>query len=166
MKLKNILLAVGLSTFLYGCGGGGVDPMAGDGPDLNAPTTASGFYENSATSIGQAFLQETKDTILFKLNSHELTADAKAILDKQAEFIKANNINSIVVEGHADERGTREYNLGLGEKRATIVKKYLVSKGVAKNKIQVISYGKERPVVELHAESAWSKNRRAVTVVM
>ena len=162
--MKKLLLSLTVATVLTACGDENVDPM--QEVALPEPTTESGFYENSATTIGQKFLEEITDTVLFAYNSEDLTETAKSILTKQAEFIKANKISKIVVEGHADERGTREYNLALGEKRANKVKRFLISQGVLPNYIQVISYGKERPLVDASSPNAWSKNRRGVTIVM
>lgn len=104
------------------------------------------------------------DTVFFEFNSSSLTDSEKEILNLHADFWKNNGEPSLVVEGHCDERGTREYNLALGERRANAVKKYLVSKGVAASKIDTISYGKERPLAIGEGQEVWSKNRRAVTV--
>ena len=95
-----------------------------------------------------------------------LSNEAKAILNAQADYMKKNTGVQIIIEGHTDERGTREYNLALGNKRATVVKKYLVEQGVDMNSIEVISYGKERPVDMGSTKEAWSKNRRSVSIVM
>lgn len=103
------------------------------------------------------------DRVFFGTNSSKLTTAAKATLDKQADYIKSSKI-SVVIEGHADERGTREYNLALGERRANTVSDYLMTKGIAKTSIKVISYGKERPVNTDSSPLAWSQNRRSVTV--
>ena len=101
--------------------------------------------------------------MFFGTNSSRLTTASKATLDKQAAYIKSSKI-SVVIEGHADERGTREYNLALGERRANAVSDYLMTKGIAKTSIKVISYGKERPVSTDSSALAWSQNRRSVTV--
>ncbi|MFM7979358.1 MAG: OmpA family protein, partial [Candidatus Fonsibacter sp.] len=93
-----------------------------------------------------------------------LTTAAVNSLNKQAAFLKANANLNVTVEGHADERGTREYNLALGEKRANVVKDYLISNGIASNRIKVLSYGKERPANPASSALAWSQNRRSVTV--
>ncbi len=166
MKIKKLFSLVLLSTIISGCFYDNVDPLSEEQGNLPVPKTESGFYENSASEVGQKFIESMSDTIFFKYNSEDLTDEAKLIIDSQIKFIKKNNIRKIIIEGHADERGTREYNLALGEKRANIVKKYLVLKGVNSLFIQVISYGKERPLVEAHTESAWSKNRRGVTIIM
>jgi len=105
------------------------------------------------------------DRVFFALDSSVLTGDAQATLDRQASWLKSNTSVSVVVEGHADERGTREYNLALGERRATAAKNYLVSTGVEAGRVSTVSYGKERPAVTGSDEGSWSQNRRAVTVI-
>ena len=107
---------------------------------------------------------DVPDRVFFAYDSYSLTSAAQATLAKQAKWLKANGSVTIAIEGHADERGTREYNLALGERRANAVKDYLMSQGVASSKITVISYGKERPVNPESSRLAWSQNRRSVTV--
>lgn len=101
------------------------------------------------------------DTVYFDFDSSVLTAETVNTLNGQVEFLKENE-EQIVVAGHADERGTREYNIGLGERRANAVATYLETQGIEEERISVVSYGKDKPAVEGHNESAWSKNRRAV----
>jgi peptidoglycan-associated lipoprotein len=105
------------------------------------------------------------DRIFFAVDQSDLTAEAKSTLDRQAAWMKKYNGVRVVVEGHCDERGTREYNLALGERRAMAVKNYLVASGVDADRIDSISYGKERPAVVGNNESSWAQNRRGVTVV-
>ena len=105
-----------------------------------------------------------KDTVLFAYDSYELDGDARAILARHAAWLKNNNVR-VTLEGHADERGTREYNLALGERRANSVKNFLANEGVDVARLATISYGKERPVVEGADEAAFAQNRRAVTTV-
>ncbi len=105
------------------------------------------------------------DRIFFGFNATSLSVDAKKTLGRQADWLNENSNVSITIEGHADERGTREYNLALGEKRANSVKNFLVSKGISSSRLTVISYGKEHPEFPNSDEASWSKNRRAVTVV-
>jgi peptidoglycan-associated lipoprotein len=105
------------------------------------------------------------DRVFFAFDSRELTATAKETLNRQAEFIKQHANVPFVIEGHADERGTREYNLGLGERRADSVKQYLIQQGVDANRLTTVSYGKERPAAVGHDQEAWKQNRRAVTIV-
>ena len=104
------------------------------------------------------------DRVFFAYNSAELDSDAQELLQDQVAWIKEYNV-SIIIEGHADERGTREYNLALGEKRAQAVKNYINSLGIPSAKITTISYGKERPAVIGSNDGAWSQNRRSVTIV-
>lgn len=105
------------------------------------------------------------NTVNFGFDQYDLTSSAQATLRGQAAWLNQNPSRTIVVEGHCDERGTREYNLGLGERRANAVKDYLVTLGVASSRIRTISYGKERPVCVASNESCWSRNRRGVSTV-
>lgn len=103
------------------------------------------------------------NTVYFAFDSSELTYESQVTLSDQIEVIKDTN-SAVLIEGHADERGTREYNLGLGERRANAVAEYMIMKGVDESKVSTVSYGKERPAVKGHNEGAWKYNRRAVTV--
>ena len=105
------------------------------------------------------------DRVLFDYDSASLDSSAKILLDGQSRFLRANNDLNFIVEGHCDERGTREHNLALGEQRATAVRDYLVIQGIDPDRIKVISYGKEKPAVVGSNGMAWSKNRRAVTII-
>jgi len=105
------------------------------------------------------------DRVLFDYDSASLDSSAKILLDAQSRFLRANTDLNFIVEGHCDERGTREYNLALGEQRATAVRDYLVIQGIDPDRIKVISYGKEKPAVVGSNGMAWSKNRRAVTII-
>jgi peptidoglycan-associated lipoprotein len=113
----------------------------------------------------QDFAQNAGDRVFFESDSSELTARAQATLDKQAAWLARYGTVSFTIEGHADERGTREYNFALGARRAEAVKTYLSARGVATQRFRTISYGKERPVAVCDDISCWSQNRRAVTVV-
>ena len=104
------------------------------------------------------------DRVLFDYDSHELDDSDRQILKAQADFLKQNPSLKITIEGHCDERGTREYNLALGERRANAAKDYLMTYGISADRISVISYGKERPVDSGSNPLSWSKNRRSVTV--
>ncbi len=108
---------------------------------------------------------EVKDRVFFDYDSAELKAEAKSILAVQAQWLKSDSSIKITIEGHCDERGTREYNIALGEKRANSVKNYLVSKGVDTSRIKIVSYGKEKPAFFGSTPDIWAKNRRAVTVI-
>ena len=136
-----------------------------------ASTTAKAGKAGSASIFGSA--QQTPadkliavgDRVLFDYDSSELSSEAKLTLDKQSRFLRVNSDLTFTIEGHCDERGTREYNLALGEKRATAVRDYLVIEGISPDRIRVISYGKEKPAVVGSNDMAWSKNRRAVTTI-
>jgi peptidoglycan-associated lipoprotein len=112
------------------------------------------------------FLQSVpSDRVFFALDSHSLDSQSQATLDAQAGWLQRNANVRVMIEGHADERGTREYNLALGDRRANAARDYLQSRGVAASRMQTISWGKERPADPGHDENAWAQNRRAVTVV-
>jgi peptidoglycan-associated lipoprotein len=105
------------------------------------------------------------DRVFFAFNESTLSSEAQATLDRQAAWLKKYPAAKVTVEGHCDERGTREYNIALGERRATAAKNYLVAAGISAARISTVSYGKERPAVVGSNEAAWAQNRRAVTVV-
>ena len=111
------------------------------------------------------FVINVGDRVFFDFDKSDLRPDAIDQLNRQADFLKANGSITVVVEGHCDERGTREYNLALGDRRASSAKQYLESLGVGGGRVETISYGKERPAVLGSNEDAWAQNRRAVTVV-
>lgn len=111
------------------------------------------------------FMAKAEDRVFFTLDSSALSVNAQQSLDTQVAWLKKHKKVNVVVQGNCDERGTREYNIALGERRATAVKNYLVSKGIDASRISTISYGKERPAVLGNNEAAWAQNRRAVTVV-
>ena len=113
----------------------------------------------------QDFVVNVGDRVFFNSDSSELTPQSIATLDKQAQWLRGYAQYSFIVEGHADERGTREYNIALGARRAQAVHDYLVSRGVQAHRMRTISYGKERPVAVCDDISCWSQNRRAVTVL-
>ncbi len=113
----------------------------------------------------QEFNQTVGDRVFFDTDQTDLSAAAQATLDKQAAWLNQYNRYSFTIEGHADERGTREYNFALGARRAQAVHDYLVAKGVSAARMKTISYGKERPVAVCDDISCWSQNRRAVTVL-
>jgi peptidoglycan-associated lipoprotein len=113
----------------------------------------------------QDFVVNVGDRVFFETDSSELTDQARATLDKQAQWLNNYNRYAFTIEGHADERGTREYNIALGARRAETVREYLVSRGIPGQRMRTISYGKERPVALCNDISCWSQNRRAVTVL-
>jgi peptidoglycan-associated lipoprotein len=113
----------------------------------------------------QDFVVNVGDRVFFDTDSSELTGQARATLDKQAQWLNNYNRYAFTVEGHADERGTREYNIALGARRAETVREYLISRGISASRMRTISYGKERPVALCNDISCWSQNRRVVTVL-
>jgi len=113
----------------------------------------------------QDFVVNVGDRVFFDTDSTELSAQARATLDHQAEWLNHYGNYAFTIEGHADERGTREYNIALGARRAQTVRDYLISRGVSAQRMHTISYGKERPVAVCDDISCWSQNRRAVTVL-
>jgi peptidoglycan-associated lipoprotein len=113
----------------------------------------------------QDFVVNVGDRVFFETDQTDLTPQARATLDKQAQWLAQYNRYTFTIEGHADERGTREYNIALGAKRAQNVREYLASRGIESSRMRTISYGKERPVAVCDDISCWSQNRRAVTVL-
>ncbi len=168
MKLTKLIVvlsgALALSACQNGFGGfgkGGDTMTDGSAAGANA-LGADGVIEESSIAF---FNTAVGDRVLFAVDQTTLTPEAIAILDGQADWLNANPQYTTVIEGHADEQGTREYNLGLGAKRASAVQNYLVSRGVAGNRMETVTYGKERPLEICSDELCWAKNRRAVTVV-
>ena len=134
------------------------DPYAGE-------STTGVKSKDIPGSSADFVAQSGRDTVLFPYDSYEIDDEARTILGKQAEWLARYPSVRITVEGHADERGTREYNLALGDRRATAAKNFLAAQGVDTGRMTTISYGKERPVAEGTDEAAFARNRRAVTVV-
>ena len=124
--------------------------------------TSGDVYTGTATV--KFLASGVKDRVFFATNSSQLTSASRDTLRKQASWMRKNKTLNVVLEGHADERGTREYNLALGEKRANAARDYLLTYGISGKRISVISYGKEKPVNSASTPLAWSQNRRAVTI--
>jgi peptidoglycan-associated lipoprotein len=133
----------------------------------NNPNDPNAAANGSASTPGSAqdFVVNVGDRVFFDSDSSELNSQARATLDKQATWLNQYSRYSFTIEGHADERGTREYNIALGARRAQATRDYLVSRGVSAQRMRTISYGKERPVAVCNDISCWSQNRRAVTVL-
>jgi len=129
------------------------------------PPSGVDMTQGAAPGTQQDLVVNVGDRIFFGYDKYDLTPEARAIIEKQATWLKQYPQLAVSVEGHCDERGTREYNLALGEKRATTVRNYLVALGVESGRIQTISYGKERPAVTGSDETSWAQNRRGVVVV-
>jgi len=135
----------------------GLDGRGGVGVGAQAGAATPGSPQDFVVNVG--------DRVFFDSDSTELNATAQATLDKQARWLNQYGSYAFTIEGHADERGTREYNFALGARRAESAKNYLEARGVAASRIKTISYGKERPVAVCDDISCWSQNRRAVTVL-
>jgi peptidoglycan-associated lipoprotein len=130
------------------------------------PVEQTGAMASAATPGSQQdFVVNVGDRVFFDTDSSDLSVQARATLDKQAEWLNHYDRYAFTIEGHADERGTREYNIALGARRAQTVRDYLISRGISGQRMRTISYGKERPVAVCDDISCWSQNRRAVTVL-
>ena len=150
-NLKNLLLVIFATLVLSACS------TAKKSADLDGDVyTGKETVEYLAAGV--------PDRVFFATNKSSLTTASRATLRKQATFLRKNKNLNVTIEGHADERGTREYNLALGERRANAAKDYLITYGISADRISVISYGKERPVDSGSNPLSWSKNRRSVTV--
>jgi peptidoglycan-associated lipoprotein len=126
---------------------------------------AGGAGSASTPGSQQDFVVNVGDRVFFETDQTELTAVGRATLDKQAQWLTNYSQYAFTIEGHADERGTREYNIALGARRAQSTRDYLISRGIQAGRMKTISYGKERPVAVCNDISCWSQNRRAVTVL-
>jgi peptidoglycan-associated lipoprotein len=143
-------------------------PGTSDGTGLGADGTQSGSGQDGVAAPGSRadFIQTVpSDRVFFELDSYTLSAESRGTLDAQAQWLNSNPQVSVTIEGHADERGTREYNIALGERRATAARLYLESRGVSSSRMRTVSFGKERPEAFGGDEASHSRNRRAVTVV-
>jgi peptidoglycan-associated lipoprotein len=166
--LTSFVLAAALVA-TAGCGSRrppNLPPAPGDG-SAGGQVGADGSAAGVAVPGSRAdFLQNVPtDRVLFDTDSYTLSGEARRILDAQAQWLSANPQVNVTIEGHADERGTREYNLALGERRATSARLYLEGRGIAASRMQTISWGKERPEAFGSDEASFARNRRAVTVV-
>jgi peptidoglycan-associated lipoprotein len=159
-RLLPVLIACGV---LSACGANKVQTRI-DGNGGSPPPVAEPLPPE--VPLAEAFRRDVADTITFAYDSSELSPEARAILDRQAAWISEHPDVSLRIEGHADERGTREYNLALGDRRANAARNYLVVRGVNAARLSTISYGEERPVAIGNDEAAWSQNRRAMTAMV
>ena len=166
MRLS-ILSALAAAALLAACSS---DVPVNDAGGAGAGTSASastdtGIAGAAVPGSAEDFAQNVGNTVYFDLDSYSLSSDAQAQLQRQAAWLQQYPQNTLTVEGHCDERGTREYNLALGERRANSVANYLVALGVDKARLSTISYGKERPLCVESDESCWSQNRRGVSAI-
>ncbi|MDR7123660.1 peptidoglycan-associated lipoprotein Pal [Pseudotabrizicola sp. 4114] len=150
----------------FGAGGAGAGGAGGAGGGMGGgfvDTTGLGD-PNNPQSIAY-FNQRVGDRVLFPVDQHTLTDQARQVLSGQAQWLMTNASYAVIIEGHADEQGTREYNLSLGARRAAAVQNYLISQGVPAGRMRTVSYGKERPIEVCSTEACYSQNRRSVTVL-
>ena len=156
MKILTIAI-LGAAALLAACSDtdATVDPSA----------TAGAADGVQATNTVEYFNVVVGDRVFFDTNRHDLTTDAQYVLSKQAQWFAANPAVTAIIEGHADERGTREYNLALGARRANSARAFLISQGIDGGRLRAVSFGKERPVALGSAGESWAQNRRGVTVV-
>ena len=158
MKNKYLSLLFGSFLIVSGC-----ETIGGSSSSSDAPSYA---YGDSKQANLQGYLQnEIGDRVYFETNKHNINSAAAFTLEAQANWLNSTPGFQIIIEGHCDERGTREYNLALGERRANSVKEFLVSLGVEPGRITTISYGKERPAADGSTSESWAENRRSVTIV-
>lgn len=170
-KALLLIAALGLAACnnpnRYGAGSGanGANGANGAGGANGSGVATTGLGDPSNPASVAYFNQTVGDRVLFVVDQSTLTDTARATLTGQAQWLKSNPDYAVIIEGHADEQGTREYNIALGARRADSVKNFLISQGVSSNRMQTVSYGKERPIAICSDESCYAQNRRAVTVL-
>ena len=163
-KAMLVLLAMSTAACTRPDRFGGADDMnASNGGAPLGNTMPQGGASDPRSA--EYFQQTVGDRVLFVVDSSSLTPQGHATLDGQANWLTTNSDYLAIIEGHADEQGTREYNLALGARRANAVREYLISRGIPSARLRTISYGKERPIEVCSNEACYSKNRRAVTVI-
>ncbi len=162
MMIKNTAIVLIAALALSACTDPGRFGDGGAGAGGFDPATAG----SASDPASPAYFNETiGDRVLFEVDRFTLTDVARATLTSQARWLTTNGTYSAIVEGHADERGTREYNMALGARRAAAVQNFLIEQGVAPGRLQTITYGKERPLATCSDEACYSQNRRSVTVI-
>ena len=169
MKPTPMLLAATALIALAGCKKKPpADLPPPPGPPVATAPTGPAYDPNAVVPGSRAdFMRSvTSDTVNFGLDQYDIDSQARAILDTQAQWLQRYPNVRVTLEGHCDERGTREYNIALGDRRANAAKNYLAARGIDPSRISTISYGKERPVALGSDEASWAQNRRSVTVVL
>ena len=176
MKLLRVMSIIACALLVAGCGtntvtrSGAYSNGAGDGSSDGDSFTGmdDGVIDTEsefAYFSKEYFDYEIGDRVFFALNESALSDEAKAILTKQADWLAQNPDSTVIIEGHADERGTREYNLALGARRSEAVRTFLLQQGIGAVRMSTVSYGKERPFAACSDETCWSKNRRVVSQI-
>lgn len=164
MKIISRIILVAGALALGACTNPGL--LGDTGGDALAPGAGGVAPGGASDPTSVAYFQQTiGDRVLFEVDQASVTPTGQAVLDGQAAWLMTNVAFTAIIEGHADEQGTREYNLALGARRADAVRNYLISKGVAGNRLRVVSYGKERPAEICSEEACYAQNRRSVTVL-
>lgn len=168
------LILVALPVAIAACGGNpepapAPPPPAAPPPTASRPTPPPATNNNDAARAREAELARMRATmaelVFFDYDRSEIRADSRAVLDRKARIMRDEPTVRIRIEGHADERGSTEYNLALGSRRAEAVRAYITAAGIAANRIETVSFGEDRPLERARSEAAWSRNRRAQTVV-
>ena len=171
LKVLSLMAALLLVTACESTPDGASGSANSSGSKMGGTGTGAGMYggalknPNAKPGSVEDFVDNVGDRVWFGFDSADINDEGRAVLDKQAAWLKEYGSVNITVEGHCDERGTREYNLALGQKRASSAKKYLVAAGVPASRVETVSYGKERPEATGSSEEAWSQNRRGVSVI-
>ncbi|WP_099826701.1 peptidoglycan-associated lipoprotein Pal [Oceaniglobus indicus] len=173
MKYTGKVIVLGLVLALGACtnanrfggpGAGGTDPNAGFG--AGDPLNSTGIDQSSLGAGSPEYFRQTiGDRVLFAVDQSTLSDSARTTIAAQAQWLIQNPSYTAIIEGHADEQGTREYNLALGERRASSARQYMVAQGVDAGRLRTVTYGKERPIEVCSTEACYAKNRRAVTVI-
>ncbi len=165
---RGLIVAAALLLLLAGCSTDGRNTEGvggkGTGASLSRPMPLGQSTLDPSATREPPWVAGTGDRVFFAYDRSELTQEGRRTIETWATWLRQNPAASLTIEGHCDERGTRDYNLGLGERRAEAVRGFLVSLGVDARRVTIVSYGKERPAVVGSAEMAWSQNRRAVAV--
>jgi peptidoglycan-associated lipoprotein len=173
--MKRVLPALPLLFLIAACAG---DPPPDSAHTGGAGTGAGGDQASRTGAIDptkggaaakdqleKVFHDTVGDHVFFATDRSDLSAEAQTTLRKQADFMRQYSNLTFTLEGHADERGTREYNLALGDRRATAMRKFLAASGIAENRVRTVSYGKERPEIALSNDQGWAQNRRGITTI-
>ncbi len=165
MRVTPVLTLIAAVLMLAACSSETPTPKATPSPGMQAPPAAAPVGTQIVPGSQADLVANVGDRVFFDYDKSDLRSDARAQVEKWAAWLKKYPQNNVTIEGNCDERGTREYNLALGERRASAAKKYLTALGIEARRINTISYGKERPAVVGSNEAAWAQNRRDVMVV-
>ncbi|MGB1076837.1 MAG: peptidoglycan-associated lipoprotein Pal [Bdellovibrionales bacterium] len=170
--LNRILMMIVLGVFVTACSSNdAIDEgvvVTSDHEQISTGIDDGTGYDVTSSALPgsqEDLVENVGDRVFFGYDSYNLSDEARSVLERQAQWLAQYPNLSVTIEGHADERGTREYNLALGERRANAVRSYLTALGVDGSRVSVVSYGKERPVVFDNDPSAWAQNRRGVTTI-